>query len=84
MKTFTLTDLKNHTGKVVDAAIREPVSLTKHGAAALVILSQDEFDRRLAFADTRRSFGLDELPSELAGDVRASLRAVKPESYADD
>ncbi len=84
MKTFTLTDLKNHTGKVVDAAIREPVSLTKHGAEALVIMARDEFDRRLAAADARRAHALEELPLDLAHDVTASLAAVTRDTYSDD
>ena len=84
MKTFTLSDLKNHTGKVVDAAIREPVSLTKHGAEALVIMARDEFDRRTAAADQRRAYAVNELPPELARDLVASLVAVTPESYGDD
>jgi prevent-host-death family protein len=84
MKTFTLSDLKNHTGKVVDAAIREPVSLTKHGAEALVIMARDEFDRRMAAADSRLAYALNELPAGLAGDLAASLAAVTRDSYGDD
>ena len=84
MKTFTLSDLKNHTGKVVDAAIREPVSLTKHGAEALVIMARDEFDRRTAAADARRAYAFDELPLELARDVTSSLAAVTRDTYGDD
>jgi len=84
VKNFTLSDLKNHTGKVVDAAIREPVSLTKHGAAALVIMARDEFDRRMAAADASVAYALNELPVGLAPDVAASLAAVTRDSYGDD
>ena len=84
MKTFTLSDLKNHTGKVVDAAIREPVNLTKHGADALVIMARDEYDRRLAMADARRAWSVNELPPEFARDLAASLTAVTPDTYGDD
>ena len=84
MKTFTLSDLKNHTGKVVDAAIREPVSLTKHGTAALVIMSREDFDRRLAVVDAGRSHAPEAPPPDLARDVIASLTPVTPESYGDD
>lgn len=84
MKTFTLSDLKNRTGKIVDAAIREPVSLTKHGAPALVIMSQEEFDRRQGAADPRRAYAMDQLPADLARDLAASLEAVTPDSYGDD
>jgi hypothetical protein len=54
---------------VVDAAIRAPVSLTGHdGAAALIILSQAEYDRRLSAADRRQAYELRSLPPELARD----------------
>jgi PHD/YefM family antitoxin component YafN of YafNO toxin-antitoxin module len=81
METFTLSDLKYHSETVVDAAIRAPVRLTGHGAAALVILSQDEYDRRLSAADPRRAYDLKSLPQELAQDIATSLRAVDADSY---
>ena len=84
MKTFTLSELKNHTGRIVDAAIREPVSLTKHGTEALVIMSREEFDRRQNLGDPRRAYGMDELPPELAHDLVASLEGVTADNYGDD
>ena len=83
MKTFTLTDLKNRTGKVVDAAIREPISLTKHGSPKLVILSQDEFER-MAAVDPRRVYRLDELPAQIASELMESLENVTQASYESD
>jgi len=83
MKTFTLSDLKNHTGKIVDAAIRAPVSLTKHGTDALVIMSREEFDRRGDAADPRRAHGMDDLPADLARDLITSLQDVTADSYDD-
>ncbi len=83
MRTFTLTDLKNQTGKVVDAAIRGPVSLTKHGAETLVLMSREDFDRVRAAADHRTAHSLNELPSEFAHDLAAALASVTPESYED-
>lgn len=84
MKAFALSDLKDRAGKIVDAASREPVSLTRPGAPALVLMSQDEFDRRQSAADPRHAYGVDELPPELARDLAASLEAVTPETYGDD
>ena len=84
MRTFTLTDLKNQTGKVVDAAIRGPVSLTKHGAETLVLMSREDFDRVRAAADYRTAHSLNELPTEFARDMVAALEAVTPESYGGD
>ena len=48
MKTYTLSNLKNQTGKVVLDAVREPVSLTKHGEPALVLMSRQEYERAFA------------------------------------
>jgi PHD/YefM family antitoxin component YafN of YafNO toxin-antitoxin module len=60
------------------------VSLTKHGAPALVIMSQEAFDRGQEAADQRRAYAIDELPADLARDLAASLDAVTPDSYGDD
>lgn len=81
MKSYTLSELKNHTGKIVDAAIKEPVSLTKHGVPALVLMSQEEFDRWREVADPRRAYMLSELPSEVAENLAASLEAVTASNY---
>ena len=48
MKTYTLSNLKNQTGKIVLDAVREPVSLTKHGEPTLVLMSHNEFERAFA------------------------------------
>ncbi|MBL1256491.1 type II toxin-antitoxin system Phd/YefM family antitoxin [Methylocystis sp. Sn-Cys] len=81
MKSYTLSELKNHTGKIVDAAIKEPVSLTKHGVPALVLMSQEEFDRWREAADPRRAYLLSELPAEAAEYLASSLEAVTASNY---
>jgi len=46
MKTFTALEAKNRFGQVIDAAQREPVTVTRQGRASVVILSAEEYERR--------------------------------------
>ncbi|MFU8833365.1 MAG: type II toxin-antitoxin system Phd/YefM family antitoxin [Wenzhouxiangella sp.] len=46
MKTFTALEAKNRFGQVIDAAQREPVTVTRQGRPSVVILSADEYQRR--------------------------------------
>lgn len=46
MKTFTALEAKNRFGQVIDAAQREPVTVTRQGRPSIVILSAEEYQRR--------------------------------------
>ncbi len=46
MKTFTALEAKNRFGQVIDAAQREPVTVTRQGRPSVVILSAEEYERR--------------------------------------
>ncbi|MFU8833162.1 MAG: type II toxin-antitoxin system Phd/YefM family antitoxin [Wenzhouxiangella sp.] len=46
MKTFTALEAKNRFGQVIDAAQREPVTITRQGRPSVVILSAEEYQRR--------------------------------------
>ncbi|TVQ38924.1 MAG: type II toxin-antitoxin system Phd/YefM family antitoxin [Wenzhouxiangella sp.] len=46
MKTFTALEAKNRFGQVIDAAQREPVTVTRQGRPSVVILSAEEYQRR--------------------------------------
>lgn len=45
MTTFTLTDLGNRSGEVVEAAFNGPVEITKRGKRKFVLLTAEQFDR---------------------------------------
>lgn len=45
MTSFTLTDLGNKSGEVVEAAFRGPVEITSRGRRKFVLLTAEEFDR---------------------------------------
>jgi len=46
MKSFTALEAKNRLGQVIDAAQREPVTITRQGRPSVVVLSADEYQRR--------------------------------------
>ncbi len=43
MQTFSANDAKQNLGAVIDAALREPVAITKHGRPAVVVTSEASF-----------------------------------------
>jgi antitoxin Phd len=43
--SFTLTDLDNRSGEVVEAAFGGPVDITKRGKRKFVLLTAQQFDR---------------------------------------
>jgi antitoxin Phd len=70
---FSLTDLSNRSGEVVEAAFREPVEITRRGKRKFVLLTAEEYDRLVSAADTRRAFHADEAPKEVAAMMLAAL-----------
>ena len=77
LKSFSTTDLSRRSGDVVAAALREPVLLTQHKKARLVVLSVEEYELRTArnAPDTRTVARLKDMPADLAGDFRAAAEA---------
>lgn len=73
MATFTLTELSNNSGEILEAAYRGPVELTRHGKRKYVILTADQFDKLTKLEDPRRVYGPGETPPELANMILAEL-----------
>ena len=46
MKIYTALEAKNRLGQVIDAAQREPVTVTRQGRASVVMVSAEEYERR--------------------------------------
>ena len=44
-RSWSVQDAKNRFSEVVEAARREPQTVTKHGKAALVVLAAEEYER---------------------------------------
>jgi antitoxin Phd len=73
MAQFSLTDLSNRSGEVVEAAFRGPVEITRHGKRKFVLLTAEDYDRLVVAADTRRAFRADDAPEEIASMMLAAL-----------
>lgn len=56
MQTFTANDAKQKFGEVIDSALQEAVSITKHGRPSVVITSDAEYRELVEFKyDTLKS-----------------------------
>jgi antitoxin Phd len=63
---FSLTDLSNRSGEVVEAAFRGPVEITRRGKRKFMLLTAEDYDRLVSAADTRRAFHADDAPDGVA------------------
>jgi PHD/YefM family antitoxin component YafN of YafNO toxin-antitoxin module len=72
MKSYTSLDLQQRTGDIQRAAISEPVIITNHGRARLVISTVEEFARLKAASG-------EVVPNELRQERKAVVRRGLPE-----
>jgi antitoxin Phd len=56
---FSLTDLSNRSGEVVEAAFRGPVEITRRGKRKFILLAAEDYDRLVGAADGRQAFHAD-------------------------
>jgi antitoxin Phd len=77
MARFSLTDLSNRSGEVVEASFRGPVDITQRGKRKFVLLTADEYDRLVSVADTRRAIHADDASDEIAAMMLAALTSEK-------
>ena len=73
MTHFSLTDLSNRSGEVVEAAFRGPVEITRRGKRKFVLLTAEDYDRLLTAADTRQAFHADDASEEVTSMMLAAL-----------
>lgn len=79
MKQFTFSDLNRQTGEVLEAALVEPVVLTRRGKDKLVILRADEYQRLVARFQPQ-AFTLENAPQAVHDDL---MRAIDDQLAAD-
>lgn len=65
-KTVSTAEFIRNFGRYHDEAQREPIKLTKHGRASVVILSAETFDRLISNDNPRHAYGPGETPPALA------------------
>lgn len=83
MASFTLTDLGNRSGEVVEAAFRGPVDITKRGKRKFVLLTAEQFDR-LTGGGTQRAHRAEDLTGPERDVILAGLDAVAQDEGRDD
>ncbi|MES2190232.1 MAG: type II toxin-antitoxin system Phd/YefM family antitoxin [Pseudomonadota bacterium] len=47
MTTFSALEAKNRLGQILDAAQREPVTITRHGRPAVIVLAVQDYEALL-------------------------------------
>jgi prevent-host-death family protein len=83
MKTFSLTELGNKSGEVVEAAFRGPVDITSRGKRKFVLMTADDFDR-LRERGVQRAYRTDRLTGEERELFLAGLDEVADRDGGDD
>ena len=73
MAHFSLTDLSNRSGEVVEAAFRGPVEITRRGKRKFMLLTAEDYDRLVRAADKRQAFHADDVPEGVAEMMLAAL-----------
>ena len=75
MKTISAIDAKNRFGQLLDAAQREPVTVTKKGRPAAVMLSVEDYERIRGAARRRLLATIEQTQKEaaVAGMTEGSL-----------
>jgi prevent-host-death family protein len=81
MKQFTFSDLNRVSGEILDAAMIEPVALTKRGKERLVILSADTYKRLLGNMQVD-AYTLDNAPQDVIDELDAGLSAILSDEHA--
>ncbi len=75
MREYPSTDLKQRLGDVLDAASREPISITRHGKARFVLMNVEAYEARFA-EDTRKVYAAEEMPAEHLAMLEEALKTL--------
>ncbi|OHV77351.1 prevent-host-death protein [Rhizobium sp. LCM 4573] len=66
-RTISSVEFVRHFGRYHDEAMREPIVLTKHGRASVVVMPVELYERMSKReSDPRRAYGQGEIPGDLA------------------
>jgi antitoxin Phd len=76
--TWSVQDAKNRFSEVVEAARREPQTVTKHGKPAVVVVAADEYDRLCKLRHLKAPSFAEMLLAMPQGDVEFERIRTKP------
>mgnify|MGYP001025804754 CR=1 FL=1 len=72
MKQFTFSDMNRASGEILEAALIEPVSLTKRGKDKLVILTAEQY-RKLIGRSHTQAYDLVEAPEDIHQELMTGI-----------
>ncbi|SES41226.1 prevent-host-death protein [Rhizobium sp. NFR03] len=75
MKQFTFSDMNRASGEILEAALIEPVALTKHGKEKLVIMTAERYGQLVGDPHTV-AYGLDDAPQSVHDELMTGLDAL--------
>lgn len=75
MKQFTFSDMNRLSGEILEAALTEPVVLTKHGKEKLIILTASRY-RHLAGQPRSAAYTLEGAPDAVHNELMAGLDSL--------
>jgi prevent-host-death family protein len=73
MKQFTFSDMNRASGEILEAALVEPVTLTKRGKDKLVILTAEQY-RKLIGRSHTMAYGLMDAPEDIHQELMIGLQ----------
>jgi len=79
MKQFTFSDMNRASGEILEAALIEPVALTKRGKQKLVILTADAYER-LKGETHSKAYRLEDAPDEIHDELMTGIDAILDEA----
>jgi PHD/YefM family antitoxin component YafN of YafNO toxin-antitoxin module len=75
MKQFTFSDMNRASGEILEAALVEPVALTKRGKKKLVILTAERYGKLIGRSHTA-AYGLMDAPQQVHDELMDGLEDI--------
>lgn len=75
MKQYTFSEMNRVSGEILEAALIEPVALTKRGKEKLVILSAAQY-RRLAGKPSVAAYTIEDAPDDVHEELMTGLDTI--------
>ncbi|MCK5934355.1 MAG: prevent-host-death protein [Fulvimarina manganoxydans] len=82
MKRFTFSDMNRVSGEILEAALIEPVSLTKRGKEKLVIMTAERYGQLTGQSHTT-AYGLSDAPQTVHDELMAGLDELLTRRFDD-
>ncbi|MCG5485849.1 MAG: type II toxin-antitoxin system prevent-host-death family antitoxin [Sinorhizobium meliloti] len=83
MKQFTFSEMNRASGEILEAALIEPVALTKRGKEKLVILSAAQY-QKLVGRPHAAAYTLENAPDDIHDELMTGLDAIIASDDHDD